>query len=103
MMRKIEKKSRGVVRSEDGSVLIIALGIIVLLFVVVVGIFYFAVDTQKNIVLADRYTKLKDAKSYAIEESKTRLMAYFDEEAKKIISEASNASNDSVIKTEVGM
>ncbi|MCJ1990390.1 hypothetical protein [Pseudolactococcus carnosus] len=101
MMRKIEKKSRGVVRSEDGSVLIIALGIIVLLFVVVVGIFYFAVDTQKNIVLADRYTKLKDAKSYAIEESKTRLMAYFDEEAKKIISEASNASNDSVIKTEV--
>lgn len=101
MIRKIQKTSRGVGRSEDGSVLIIALGVIVLLFVVVVGIFYFAVDTKKNIVLADRYTKLKDAKSYAIEESKTRLMAYFDEEAKKIISEASNASNDSVIKTEV--
>src|SRR5574337_587265 len=85
VIRNRYKKSQGIVQSEDGSVLLVALGIIVLLFVVVVGIFYFALDTQKNMVLADRFTKLKDAKSYAIEESKTRLMTYFDEETRKII------------------
>ena len=93
-MKKIKKYLRHYHVTEEGSVLLVALGIIVLLFLIIAGIFFYALDTQKKILLADRYTTLKDAKSYALEESKTRLSKFLDKEIPQIINEVTNPSID---------
>ncbi len=93
-MQKIKNYLRHYHVTEEGSVLLVALGVIVLLFVIIAGIFFYALDTQKNILLADRYTTLKDAKSYALEESKTRLSKFLDQEIPQIINEVTNPSID---------
>lgn len=96
-IKTLQKTIRRTHPSEDGSVLLLALGLIVLLFVVITAIFYFALSTQKMIVQSDRYTKLKDAKSYAVEESKARLTTLFDKEITKILEDAHDKGKDSVL------
>ena len=49
-IKTLQKMIRRAHPSEDGSVLLMALGLIVLLFVVITAIFYFALSTQKMIV-----------------------------------------------------
>ena len=100
-MKKINKYIRHCYDAEDGSALLVVLGVIILLFVIVIGIFFFALDTQKKIALADRYTTLKDAKSYALEESKTRVSNYFDKEIRKIINEVGNPSDNNLVIAKV--
>lgn len=100
-MKKINKCIRHCHVAEEGSALLVVLGTIILLFVVVVGIFFFALDTQKKILLADRYTTLKDAKSYALEESKTRVSNYFDKEIRKIINEVRDPSDNNLVLAKV--
>lgn len=100
-VKTLQKTIKKVDTSEDGSVLLLALGLIVLLFVVITAIFYFALSTQKMIVQADRYTKLKDAKSYAVEESKARLTTLFDKEITELLEDAHDKGKDSVLAQKI--
>lgn len=101
MIKKTQKQILSCHHSEEGSALILSLGIVVLLFVVIASIFFFALETQKNIVMADRYTTLKDAKSYALEEAKMRLTDQLDQGMSKVINGVANPADNGLVTTKI--